>query len=55
MCMVKVGKIIEIKENEAIVKFKNRTEKINISLIKGLKVNDRIICSGKIALEKIED
>lgn len=55
MCLAKVGKIVKTQGKEALVKFKNRTEKIDISLIKGLKVNDKIICSGKVAIEKLED
>ncbi len=53
--MAKIGKIVEIQGSEALVKFKNKTERVNISFLKGLKVNDKIICSGKIAVEKIED
>ena len=55
MCMTKMGKIIEIKKGIALVRFGNRTSKINVSLIKNVKMNDKILCSGDVAIERVED
>jgi len=52
MCLAKVGKIVELNGNKAIVKFGKTFEEIDVSLVKGLKVGDKIICSGKIGVEK---
>lgn len=54
MCVTKIGKVIKILGEEALVDFGNKTEKINVSLIKDLKVNDKIVCSGKIGIEKLD-
>jgi len=54
VCIAKIGKVVKIEGNEALVKFGNKTERVNISFLKNLKVNDKIICSGKIAVEKID-
>lgn len=55
MCIVKIGRIIKIQGREAIVKIGNKTSKINISLLKNIKPKDKIICSGKLGIEKVEN
>ncbi|MCS7106246.1 MAG: HypC/HybG/HupF family hydrogenase formation chaperone [Candidatus Aenigmarchaeota archaeon] len=55
MCIAKVGKVVEIKGNKALVKFDKKIEKIDISLIRGVKVKDKIVCSGRVAIERVEE
>ena len=55
MCMMKIGKITKIQGKEAVVKFGNKSSKINISLLKGIKPKDKIICSGEVGIEKVEN
>ncbi len=54
MCLAKVGEVIKIEGNEALVKFGKKLERINISLLKNLKEKDKIICSGNVAIEKVD-
>lgn len=55
MCMAKIGEVVKINKKEALVKFGNKTSKINISLLKNVKIKDKVVCSGKIAIERIGD
>ena len=53
--MAKIGEIIKIEGKEALVRFGEEIERVNISLLKSVKEKDKIICSGKVAVEKLED
>ncbi len=53
--MAKIGEIIKIEGKEALAKFGKEVSRVNISLLKDVKVKDKIICSGKVAVEKLED
>ena len=56
MCMgQRIGEVIEINGDEALVKFENGTSKVNISLLKNVKIKDKVVCSGEVAIERIED
>ena len=56
MCMgQRIGKVVKIIGNEALVRFGKEISRINISLLKNIRVKDKIICSGNVAIERIED
>lgn len=55
MCIANVGEIVKIEKEKALVRFGKKILKVNISLLKNLKEGDKIICSGKVAVEKVED
>jgi len=55
MCIAKIGEIIKIEGKEALVRFGKEIERVNISLLKSVKAKDKIICSEKVAVEKLED
>lgn len=51
----KIGKVVKIEGDEALVKFGKKTRRINVSLLKNVKVKDKVVCSGNVAIERIED
>ncbi len=56
MCMgQRIGEVVKINGNEALVRFGKEISRINISLLKNIRVKDKIICSGNVAIERIED
>jgi len=55
MYLLPVGKIIEIKGKRALVEFENERKEIDISLLKNIKINDKVICAGDVAIERIKD
>lgn len=55
MCTVEIGEVIKVNKKTALVKINNKTRKVNISLLKNVKVKEKLICSGNIALERVED
>ena len=55
MCLLPVGKVIEIKGKKALVEFENERKEIDVSLLENVRKNDKVICAGNIAIERIED
>jgi len=53
MCIMAVGKILELDENVAIVQLKKSKRKVRTDLVK-VKEGDYIYVSGNLAVEKIE-
>jgi len=51
----RIGEVVKINGNEALVRFGKEISRINISLLKNIRVKDKIICSGNVAIERIED
>jgi hydrogenase maturation factor len=55
MCIIKIGEVVKVSKKTALVKFKGKIQKVNISLLGDVKLKDKLIFSGGIALERVED
>jgi len=53
MCVAKPMKIIEIKGKTAIVETDSHKHKVNLALLKNIKIGDYILTHGNIAINKI--
>lgn len=54
MCVAIPGQVIELYEDEALVEFIESKKKVNISLIKDVKVGDYLLIHVGVAIEKID-
>ena len=54
MCLAIPGKIIEIKDDTAIVDYNEEKRKVNISLI-DCKIGDYVIVQQKFAIQKVNE
>ncbi|MEM7821386.1 MAG: HypC/HybG/HupF family hydrogenase formation chaperone [Candidatus Aenigmatarchaeota archaeon] len=55
MCFSKIGKVEKLKGKIALVNFNGKKSRVNISMINGLRVGDRVVCVNNFAVERIEN
>lgn len=53
MCLATPGKILSIKDNQAIVDFDGLEKEVNIDLVRGVEVGDFLIVHAGFAIQKI--
>lgn len=53
MCLAIPNKIISIENNWATVASENHKHKVNLSLVKNVKVGDFVLSHGNMAINKI--
>ena len=53
MCLAIPGKVLEIKDNQAIIDYGNEKRKANCSLVK-CKVGDYVIVSNQMIIDKVD-
>jgi len=53
MCLATPSKVIKIEKDWAIVKTPHHSHKINICLLKNVKIGDYLLVHGEMALNKI--
>lgn len=54
MCLSIPAKILEIKNNKAIADFQGKKQKVDIQLIKDIKVGEYALISNGFIIKKIE-
>lgn len=53
MCLSIPAQIIKINKNKALVKKGQEKKLIDISLLKGIKIKDWVLCANNLAIQKI--
>ena len=54
MCLAFPGKIIKIKDQQAIIDFDGVKKEVNVSLIENAKKGDFVIVHAGFAIEKVD-
>ncbi|MFH1551583.1 MAG: HypC/HybG/HupF family hydrogenase formation chaperone [bacterium] len=53
MCLATPSKVIKIKDNWAIVQSGDHSHRVNLDLLKNVKVNDYLLIHDKLAINKM--
>lgn len=53
MCLAHPGKIIDIKDDRAVVDFAGIVKDVNISLVRDVRKNDYVIVHAGFAIQKL--
>ena len=53
MCFATPGKVIKLKGKIATIKMPNHQHRVDVSLLKNVKVGDYLLCHDKMAINKI--
>lgn len=55
MCLAVPMKVIEIKDNEAVVELGGLKQKINLGLLERINVDDYVIVHAGFAIQKLDE
>ncbi|MFH0907123.1 MAG: HypC/HybG/HupF family hydrogenase formation chaperone [bacterium] len=53
MCLATPSKVIKIKDNWAIVQSGDHNHRVNLDLLKNVKINDYLLIHDKLAINKM--
>ncbi len=53
MCLAAPSKVVKIKKDWAVVKTPHHSHRVNICLLKNVKIGDYLLVHGEMALNKI--
>jgi hydrogenase maturation factor len=54
MCDAEIGKVLQVKGKKALVEVNGSAREVIVEFV-DVKKNDKILCKGNIAIEKLEE